>query len=135
LKQTGVFNFQAESKGSTDPESLVIAWDEELRRLLAEQPSQEEIDRARNRLTADAFRTLKEPEGLLKQLLIYEGLGDWRYLNEWSAHLQKVTREDIVAVAEKYLVPERRTVVIYRRAGRQAHVSASPEVLTLRSAP
>jgi predicted Zn-dependent peptidase len=137
LKQAGVFNFQAESKGSTDPESLVLAWDEELRRLLAEKPSQEEIDRARNRLTADAFRTLKEPEGLLKQLLIYEGLGDWRYLNAWSAHVQKITSEDIVAVAEKYLVPERRTVAIYRRTGRQAEASASPEVIsmTIENAP
>ena len=121
----GQFTYRAESKGAADPEILVEAWDAQLSRLMEEVPSQEETDRARNRLTADAFRSLKDPRGLLKQVLIYQGLGDWRYLNHWSRRLGEVTPEQITAVAAKYLVPERRTVAIYRRADQSSAASRS----------
>lgn len=126
-KRAGVFTFRAESKGSTDPEALIAAWDENLNRLLAEPPSEEETNRARNRVTADAFRSLKEPLGLMRQLLIYEGLGDWNYLNQWSGRIQQVAPAEVQAAVAKYLVPQRRTIAIYRRPGTRPSDQASPE--------
>lgn len=113
--QAGEFSFRAESKGTTDPASLIRAWDQQIDLLRAGAPAAEEILRARNRSTADAFRALKDPEALMKQLLIYQGLGDWRYLNRWSERIQDITSEDLVRVANEHLLSERRTVAIYRR--------------------
>ncbi len=115
-RQQGQFSLRAESKGDTDPENLVRAWDEQVRRLQTEPPTTAEILRARNRSIADAFRSLQDPTALMKQLLIYQGLGDWRYINDWSARLQRIHSEDLVRVASTYLLPQRRTVALYRRS-------------------
>lgn len=117
-KRAGLFSFHAESKGAVDPEVLIDAWDRQLRQLIAEPPSPREVDRARNRMTADALRSLRQPIGLLKQLLIYEGLGDWQYLNHWASRIGEVTPGEVVEVATRHLVPARRTIAIYRRPGR-----------------
>lgn len=114
-QQAGEFSFRAESKGPVDPTELIQAWDRQVALLTTEAPTTEEIRRASNRSTADAFRSLKDPTALMKQLLIYLGLGDWRYLNQWSGRIQEISSDDLVRVASKYLLPHRRTVAIYRR--------------------
>jgi len=114
-RQAGEFSFRAESKGVIDPEALIVAWDQQLDRLLSEAPTTAEIRRAKNRLAADAFRRLQEPAGLMKQLLIYEGLGDWRYVNRWPSRIQELTAQDLVRAAAEYLKPASRTIAIYRR--------------------
>lgn len=114
-RQAGEFSLRAESKGSVDPTELIRAWDQQIDLLGTDAPTLEEIQRARNRSTADAYRSLKDPTGLLKQLLIYQGLGDWHYINQWSGRIQEISSADLVGVAAKYLVPARRTIAIYRR--------------------
>ena len=114
-RQAGEFSFQAESKGQVDPIELVRAWDRQLDLLQTQPPTEEEILRARNRSTADAFRSLKDPTALMKQLLIYQGLGDWRYINQWSGRMQEITSEDLVRAAQKHLRAQHRTVATFRR--------------------
>jgi len=119
-KQKGEFSLRAESKGSVDPAELIRAWDQQIDLLGTEAPTPQEIQRAQNRSIADAYRSLKDPTALMKQLLIYQGLGDWRYVNQWSGRLQELSSDDLVRVAAKYLVPDKRTVAIYRRPQEQA---------------
>jgi len=38
----------------------------------------------KNQIQADAFRRLDNPFFLMIQLLVYDGLGDWTYLQDWS---------------------------------------------------
>jgi predicted Zn-dependent peptidase len=114
-RQAGEFTFHGESKGDADPTRLIQAWDEQVERLQTAPPTLEEIQRAVNRSTADAFRTLKEPVTLMKQLLIYQGLGDWRYINDWTEQIKRLESEDLVRVAQQYLQPDNRTIAIYRR--------------------
>lgn len=115
-RQTGEFSFRAESKGDIDPQQLLSAWDRQVDRLRTETPTPAEIQRALNRSGADAYRSLKEPAALMKQLLIYQGLGDWRHLNNWVTRMQGVTSADLSRVVTTYLQPDRRTVALYRRS-------------------
>ena len=115
LRRAGYFTFRAEAKGAASPEDLLSAWDREVARLRAELVTAEELLRAKNRLTADSFRRLKDPASLLAQLLVYQGMGDWREINSWPREVLRVEPEQVRAAARLYLEPARRTVAFYRR--------------------
>jgi len=114
-KQAGQFSFFGETKGDALPADLVKAWDIEVARLRTEPASDNEIQRTINRLSADAFRSLKDPAALMSQLLYYEGLGDWRHVSEWPRGIRSVSAADVQRVAKQYLDPEARTIALYRR--------------------
>lgn len=116
LRRAGYFSFAAEAKAETTPEQLLSAWDGELERLLTEPVSESELEKVQNRLTADAFRRLKDPVSLLQQLLVYDGLGNWRHLNRWPAEVLAVEPKQIRAVARRYLKTADRTIAYYRRS-------------------
>ena len=63
------------------------------------------------------YRSLKDPGELMKQLLIYQGLGDWRHINRWTQRLHEVDADELLEVAAATLRPEARTIAIYRRQG------------------
>ena len=117
LHRAGYFSYIAEAKGETAPEDLLAAWDSELERLTTEPISDLELKKVQNRLTADAFRRLKDPVSLLQQLLVYEALGDWRHLNRWPDEVLAVGPDRIQEVARRHLKPDKRTVAFYRRSG------------------
>ena len=108
-KQAGKFSFLGETKGSTTPAELVQAWDREVDRLQTELVSEKEIARTVNRLTADSFRSLKDPSSLMSQLLYYEGLGGWNHVSSWPMEVRAVTPADIQRLARTYLDPQTRT--------------------------
>jgi predicted Zn-dependent peptidase len=116
LHRAGYFSFTAEAKGETTPENLLVAWDSELQRLTTEPIPESELEKVQNRLTADAFRRLKDPVSLLQQLLVYDALGDWRHLNRWPAEVLAVEPDQIQEVARRYLKPADRTVAFFRRS-------------------
>jgi len=115
LLQVGYFSFQAETKGSSSPEDLLAAWDQEVTKLQTELVTAEELLRAKNRLTADSFRRLKDPASLLAQLLVYQGMGDWREINSWPRQVLRVEAEQVRAAARRYLAPGRRVVAFFRQ--------------------
>lgn len=49
------------------------------------------------------------------QLILNEGMGNWREINEGGSKYQSVTVADVKRVAAKYLTKENRTVAIYTR--------------------
>ncbi|MCX5718808.1 MAG: insulinase family protein, partial [Nitrospirae bacterium] len=51
---------------------------------------------------------------------MFEMLGDWRLINRYLDGIRKVTSEDIVRVAKKYLNEDNRTVGILIPTKRQA---------------
>lgn len=113
--RAGEFSFQGETKGGADPEELVAAWDRQLMLVQTEPVTESELRRAKNRLTGDAFRSLKDPSALMKQLLVYQGLGDWRHLNDWPHQILAVSPQHLREAAARYLLPQRRSVALYRR--------------------
>ncbi len=90
----------------------------ELEKLKAEKVRSTELDKARNRLVTDQLRYLKSNSGLARMLTSYQSLiGDWRYLVGYEQQIEKISAEDLRAVAEKYFAPTNRTVVELERQG------------------
>lgn len=130
-KFAGAFSVSAETKGDATPEALEAAWYAELAKLRDEAIPAEEIQKVKNNITADAVRRLQNPFFLLLQLLFYDGLGDWNYLNTWAEKTLAVTEEDVKQVLETYFDPKNRAVAFYyRKAGTQAE-EVPPELAAL----
>ncbi len=71
-----------------------------------------EIDKVRTQVDADFIRSLNSNMGLAIRLGNMEAMvGDWNYLIDYRAEIKQVTPEDIMRVAQKYLVKRNRTVV------------------------
>ena len=132
MKWDGSFTFSAECKGSATPDELEAAWNEELRKIQEEPVPAEELQKVKNQIAANAFRRLENPFGLMIQLLMYDGLGDWTYIQDWSEKTQTVTAEDVKRVAKAYLTAGNRTVGSYnRKAGSPAAEEIPPEIAGL----
>lgn len=116
-KWAGVFTFTAESKGDATPEDLEAAWDGEVKKIIEQPIPAEEMQKVKNQIAAAAFRRLDNPFYLMLQLVIYDGLGDWTYLQDWADRTTAVTEGDVKRVASTYLVKENRSVGLYSRKG------------------
>ena len=121
LRWNGSFYLTAETKGEATPQALEAALWAELERLQNEAVPADELIKVKNQIVAESYRNLENPFYLLLQLLFYDGWGDWKYLNEWSAKTLAVTAEDVQRVAKSYFTTENRTVASYnRKAGSAA---------------
>ena len=84
---------------------------EELDRLKNEPVDDREIAKAKNQLKADFLRGLSSNSGLASTLSYYEVIaGDYRYITNHIKYIEKITAQDIMTVAKKYLNAENRTV-------------------------
>ncbi len=130
-KWAGAFTFSADTKGDATPDQLESSWYAELRRIQEEPIPPEELQKVKNQIQANAFRRLENPFGLMVQLLVFDGMGDWTYLNSWADRTLAVTEADVKRVANQYFTQENRTVGIYlRKAGSKAE-EIPPELADL----
>jgi len=89
------------------------AFYEEVERLKREPVSKRELEKVGNQIEAGFVRGLGSNFGMASRLSYFETIaGDWRYLLNHPKEIRKVTREDIMRVARKYLVKRNRTVAI-----------------------
>jgi predicted Zn-dependent peptidase len=88
----------------------------ELDRLKNELVGEAELNKVRNRLVTDQLRQLNSNSGLARLLTSYQSLADdWRYLATYAKEIEKLSAEEIKAVANKYLTWSNRTVVVLKR--------------------
>jgi predicted Zn-dependent peptidase len=88
----------------------------EIEKLKREPVTEREIQKTKNRLKADILRSLDSNAGLASMLSYYETIaGDFRYVTRHIEVIDKVTPEDIMRTAKKYLNRENRTVAILQR--------------------
>ncbi len=130
-KWAGAFLFRAETKGDATPEQLEQAWYEELARIQQEPIPAAELQKVKNQITAGAYRRLENPFFLMVQLLYFDGLGDWRYINEWADKTLAVTDADIKRVAAQYFPKENRNVAVYNRKAGTSGGEVPPELAEL----
>lgn len=129
-KYAGSFVAEVTVKDGKDPAEAEQALYEEIERLQKEEVPAEELQKVKNAYKANAYRRLASPFFVLVQLLHYEGVGDWRYINTSALAVDAVTAADLRRVAQKYLVRENRTVGVFlRREG--AAAAEDPELLAL----
>ena len=114
-KWDGSFSLQAETKGEATPEDLERSFYEELSKIREEPIPDRELQKVKNQITASSYRRLSSGFFLLLQLLVYDGIGEWEYLNLWADRTLAVTAGDVTRVAESYFSPEHRAVGLYYR--------------------
>ncbi len=71
-----------------------------------------EVQKAKNQIEASF---IMDQDSIFMQAMnygIFEILGDWRLINKYLDGIRKVTPEDIMRVANKYLNEDNRTVGI-----------------------
>jgi predicted Zn-dependent peptidase len=114
-KYAGAFQVESVVKEGKDPAAVEAAIHEEIARLQNEPLSAEELQKVKNQGKASAFRRLASPFSIAIQLLYYDGLGDWKYINSYADEVDAVTAADIQRVARAYLTKENRTVGVFLR--------------------
>ncbi len=117
-KYAGSFEVGAEVADGHTHQEVEAALLAEIERIKSEPVTERELQKVKNQSLANSFRRLQSNFFLMLQLLFYDALGDWQYINESPAMIQAVTAEDVMRVAKTYLTPEDRNVLWYfRKAG------------------
>jgi predicted Zn-dependent peptidase len=117
-KYAGSIEIGAELAEGVPHEVAEAALLAEIERLKTEPVSTRELAKVKNQSLANSFRRLQSNFYLLLQLLFYDVLGDWEYLNTSPALIQAVTAEDIMRVANSTFPETGMNVLWYfRKAG------------------
>lgn len=117
-KYAGVVQVECVVKDGQQPAAVEQAVDEEIARLQEQPVPAEELQKVKNQAKANAYRRLSSPFFVLIQLMQYEGLGDWRFINTYADEVDAVTAEDVQRVARTHFTKENRTVGTFvRKAG------------------
>jgi predicted Zn-dependent peptidase len=84
---------------------------EEIEKLKTEPVADEEIQKIKNQLDAGFIRGMRSNMGIAFQLANYEAMtGTWKYILDLRTGRAKVTAEDVMRVAKKYLYKNNLTV-------------------------
>jgi predicted Zn-dependent peptidase len=106
---------------------LEPAIDEELEKLKQTEVPEQELQKVKNQMKADFIRELNSNSSLAKMLSYYEVLlGDYRYLTSYIKVIDKITPEEIVQAARKYLNRQNRTVAILTPGQTPSAASGQP---------
>ena len=123
-KYAGTFDAEVVVKDGKEPADAEAALYEEIAKLQNDLVPAEELQKVKNAFKANAYRRLASPFFIMAQLLMYEGFGDWRYINTSAERADLVTAADLQRVAKEYLTKENRTVGVFLRKA-----DAAPAVL------
>jgi zinc protease len=124
-KDPGIFSIYA----SFDParqEEIVRAIQEEIDSWKTEPMRPQEIDKARRILLVDELRQLETVNGQASSYASGEFYAaDPLYAERYLELLEKVTPEDLMAVARRYFAPENRTLVLLTPESEPAEATAA----------
>lgn len=130
FRTPGLFELGASLQRGHTAEEALARIDEHLARTKRDGVKADAVERTRARLLTEFYSGLRTANGKAAQLGEYETTaGDYRALFAVPDALRKVTAADLKSVAERYLVDDRRTVLIARpaKAEKRAKRSAQRE--------
>ena len=130
-KYAGIVEVESVVKDGKDPAAVEAAIYEELERLAREPVPDAELQKVKNQAKANAFRRLSSPFFIALQLMVYDGLGDWKYINTYSDEVDRVTAADLQRVARAHFTKENRTVGVFLRKAGAAAEAEDPELAAL----
>jgi zinc protease len=107
-----LFFLDATASPGRDIKDVENALYAEIEKIKKEPPSEKEIQKAKNQIEASF---IMEQDSIYLEAMkygIFEMLGDWRLIDRYLEGIRKITREDIVRVANRYLKEDNRTVGI-----------------------
>ena len=128
-KYAGTIDLEAVVKEGKEPAAVEQALYDEIERLKNEPVPAEELQKVKNQAKANAYRRLSSPFSIALQLLYYDGLGDWRYINTYADGVDAVTADDLQRASRQYFVKENRTVGVFLR--KEGAAPEDPEVAAL----
>lgn len=124
-KWAGLFNIGGEAKDGRTPAEVEAAIYAELEKLAQEEVPAAELQKVKNNFAAAEYRKLGSNTAILMQLLHFDGLGNWREINEAGAKYQAVTAADVQRVVKTYFTKENRAVATYTRKPESAKANKS----------
>jgi hypothetical protein len=130
-KYDGTIQVESTVKDGKDPAAVEQGIYEELEKLKDEPLPAEELQKIKNQAKANAYRRLSSPFSIAIQLMIYDGFGDWRYINTYAEEVDRVTAADIQRTAKEYFTKENRTVGVFLRKGGDSAADDDPEIAAL----
>jgi predicted Zn-dependent peptidase len=128
-KYAGLIAIEAVVKDGKDPAAVEQALYEEIDRLKNEPVPAEELQKVKNQAKANAYRRLSSPLFIMYQLMVYDGLGDWKFINTYADEIDAVTGAELQRVAKEYFTKENRTVGIFLR--KEGAAPEDPEIAAL----
>ena len=126
-KYAGFFIAEAEAKEGRTPQEVEPAIYAELTKLQSEPIPAEELQKVKNNFAANEYRKLSSNMAILQQLMISDGMGNWREINEAGPRYQAVTAEDVQRVAKKYFTKDNRATALYTRKAAAAGVASEAD--------
>lgn len=133
LREGGTLVFMAEVPQGLDLEKAREALTSTAEGLPLTPPTQEEVDRARNQILRDLEISLSDPSDIGVELSEFIAVGDWRLLFLFRDAVEKVTAEQVLAAAQKYLKSSNRTVGLFVPTAEpdRAEIPPPPDVARL----
>lgn len=105
------FTLMATPRHPHSCDELEQAIEQAIEQLKHEPVPVSELDKVKNQVRADFIRGLNSNAGLASMLSYYEALlGDFQYIVDYTDNIARITPEDIIRVAKKYLTRGNRTV-------------------------
>jgi len=125
--EIGVFVIQAETPPASTADAARAVWDQ-VRAMRDGDIGDLEIERAKRVYESQWVRRLEDMEGQANYLAEWEALGDWRMGDRYLERLLTTTRDDLVAVANRYLGADNTGVIVYRPES-SAEVAADADAM------
>jgi predicted Zn-dependent peptidase len=114
-KWAGLFNAGGEAREGHKPEEVEQAIYDNLDQLKNKPVPPEELQKVKNNFAAAEYRRLSSNGAIRMYLILNDGEGDWREINEAGPRIQADTAADVQRVARQYFTKENRTAAIYTR--------------------
>ena len=112
----GIFSAGLSTKGSTMAEAAE-EMKKEIRRLVDDPPSAEEMDYAKESILNSFIFNYTSRGQILGQQMTYTWFGmPSDYLETYRANIEKVTGDDVTRVAKKYVHPDRMILLVVGKA-------------------
>ena len=111
-KDPYIFLFATTASPGKEIKEVEDALYEEIEKLKKEQPFEREVQKAKNQIESSFIMGQDSIYMQAMKYGMFEMLGDWRLIDRYLDGIRKVTSEDIVRVAKKYLKEDNRTVGI-----------------------
>ncbi len=110
LKDPFLFYLSATARPGVTAEKLEAALLEEAEKLKSTPITAEELARVKSRVEAEFVFQADSVTSRARQLGYWAMVDDWRYLTTYVERIRALTADDVQRVAQRYLVPDTRTV-------------------------
>ncbi len=119
-----------EEKSMDDAHTATIAVLDEIK---SKPFTEEEVTRTKAQFAKSFELLMNDSEAAARNLSEWQAMGDWRLLFLYRDRVQKVTREQVQQVAEKYLISSNRTIGKFypEKSPTRVEIPPSPDVNAL----